>query len=109
MTNVYVYVYTFKLFFLFDVEHTEVQYGDIHIGYGPTGLRVSNIANYSMKLIRVLFAGETDLPREECIEFLRELRIILESRSYCIFNRNCRHVSRYILKKFKCVDGEGMN
>ena len=109
MANVYVYIYTFKLFFLLNVEHTEVQYGDIHIGYGPNGLRVSNIANRSMKLIRIIFAGESDLPIEDYIVFIRDLNVILQSRNYCLFYRNCRHVSQYILKKLKCTDGEGRN
>ena len=105
--DIYIYVYTFNFLLFFKFEHTEVRYGPVFIGYGPSGLRVSNISNRNMKLKTIIHAGVSEVTLEEFYGFLRELRIVLESRQYCLFFWNCRHISLKILRKLNGGNSQG--
>ena len=105
--EIYIYIYTFKILIFFTLEHTEVRYGPIFIGYSPTGLRVSNIPNRTMRLKTILHGGTSDMTIANFYHYLRELHIILESKPYCLFYFNCRHVTIRILNKLECQDMTG--
>ena len=105
--DIFIYVYTIQFLLFFKLEHTEVRYGPVHIGYGPAGLRVSNISNRNMKLKTIIHAGVSEVTLGEFYSFLRELRIVLESRQYCIFYCNCRHISLRILQKLNGGNAQG--
>ena len=105
--DVFIYIYTFKFFIFFTLEHTEIRYGPIFIGYSPSGLRVSNIPNRTMRLKSILHAGSSDITMGNFYTYLRELHIILETRNYCLFYANCRHVTLRILEKLQCEETIG--
>ena len=103
----YVYIYTFTFLLFFKLQHTEIRYGTVHVGYGPNGLRVSQIARRSMKLKRIIYAGSSDVTMEKYFKILRALQIIVASKKYCLFRHNCRHISIHVLTKLGCNDSEG--
>ena len=105
--DAFLYVYTFK-FFIFTLEHTEIQYGTVHAGYCPNGLRVSHLGR-SMKLKRIIYAGTSDVSLQNYFRFLRDLQIITAGRKYCLFKYNCRHISYQILEKLGCHESEGIS
>ena len=105
--EVFIYVYTFRFMLFFTLEHTEVRFGPVHVGYSPSGLRVSDFSNRNMSLKTIIFGGSSDLTLREFYVYLRELRIILESQKYCLFFHNCRHVSLKILQVLDCAEGQG--
>ena len=104
--DAFVYIYTFNFLLFFTLEHTEIQYGSVHVGYGPNGLRVSQMSR-SMKLKRIIYAGSSDVTTQNYYQMLRELHIITAGKKYCLFKYNCRHVSYYILEKIGCHESEG--
>ena len=91
----------------FKLIHTEVRFGPVFVGYSPSGLRVSDYSNRNMHLIKIIYAGTSDLTLRQFYGYLRELRIILESKKYCLFFGNCRHVTLKILQVLGCRNGEG--
>ena len=105
--EVYVYVYTFRFLIFWNLQHTEIRFGPIFVGYSPLGLRVSNFSNQNMKLKTVIYAGTSNITLREFYEYLRELRIVLESKKYCLFFGNCRHVSLKILRVLGCTNSQG--
>ena len=105
--EIYIYVYTFQFMLFFKLIHTEVRFGPVFVGYSPSGLRVSDYSNRNMHLIKIIYAGTSDLTLRQFYGYLRELRIILESKKYCLFFGNCRHVTLKILQVLGCRNGEG--
>ena len=71
------------------------------------GLRVSNMADRTKHLKRIIYAGTSTMTRQQFFTYLRELHIILSTKEYCLFTFNCRHVSLMILNRLNCNDGQG--
>ena len=107
--EIFIYVYTFRFMLFFKLTHTEIRFGPIFVGYSPAGLRVSDFSNRDMRLKTIIYAGTSDLTLRQFYGYLRELRIILESRRYCLFFGNCRHVSLRILSVLGCQNSQGKN
>ena len=105
--DIFIYVYTFRFMIFFRLIHTEIRFGPVYVGYNPSGLRVSDFSNRNMCLKEIIYAGTSDVTLQQFYGYLRELRIILESRNYCIFFANCRHVSLKILRVLGCRNGHG--
>ena len=125
--DAFVYVYTFQFLYFFELEHTEIQYQNVYVGYSPSGmvsftilgistenqrklligLRVSNMADRSKRLKRIIYAGQSTLSIRQYFVYLRELQIILDNKHYCLFTFNCRHVSLQILNRLGCHNNEG--
>lgn len=125
--DAYVYVYTFQFLYFFRLEHTEIQYSNIYVSYSPSGkslivlrvemiiwfelfkgLRVSNYADRTKTLKRIIYAGESTLSLQQFFVYLRELQTILDNKKYCIFTFNCRHVSLQVLNRLGCYENEGL-
>ena len=66
------------------------------------------MADHTKTLKRIIHAGTSQMTIRNYVTFLRELRIIMESRDYCLFTMNCRHVSRHILEKLDCTESQGI-
>ena len=105
--EIYIYVYYIQFLLFFRLEHTEIRFGPIFVGYGPSGLRVSNFARRDLELKTIMYAGNSDMTLREFYVYLRELRIVLESKKYCLFFWNCRHITHKIIVMLNCQDSQG--
>ena len=104
--DVYIYIYSFTFLWLFELEHTEIQFGWYHVGFGPKGLHISQFAP-RMKLKRIIYAGTSNMTMRNYFDFLRKLEISLIAKKYCFFRNNCRHVTRDILQELHCDQENG--
>ena len=104
--DIYIYVYTFKFLWFFNLLHTEIKYGGYYVGYGPHGLNVSQFAP-RMKLKRIVYAGNSNTTMQDYVKLIQKLEISLYGKKYCFFTNNCRHITLQILQGMRCDQNDG--
>lgn len=100
-------IYTFYLFNLFRVVHTEIRVFGVTVAYGRDGLSVSpyRIRN-DMQLSRVIYLGETRVSAPAFFSFLRGINLVYKIKKYDLFRANCRHFSRLLINELQPTQPE---
>ena len=95
-------IYNFYLFNLICVVHTEIRAFGVTVSYGRDGLKVSpqRIRN-DMKLVRVIYLGETEVLPGDFFSFLRGINLVYKVRKYDLFRANCRHFSYLMIMELR--------
>ena len=95
-------IYTFYLFNIFRVVHTEIRVFGVTVSYGRDGLTVSpqRVRN-DMELIQVIYLGETQVPAVDFFAFLRGINLVYKIRKYDLFRANCRHFSHLLILELR--------
>ena len=95
-------IYTFYLFNLFRVVHTEIRVFGVTVAYGRDGLTVSpqRIRN-DMQLSHIIYLGETRVSATAFFSFLRGINLVYKLKKYDLFRENCRHFSRLLIRELQ--------
>ena len=95
-------VYSFYLFNLIPVIHTEILIYGVSISYGRDGLSVGPIRTRNdMKLLRKIYLGRTNVPAGEFFSLLRGISLVFKFKKYDLFYANCRHFSKLLIEELK--------